>query len=72
MQNVVTPDQNIADFAFALGANRRELFGIAKMDVHPFVESDENAGVLHAPLQANDDRLVEQRIEERAWKIVFC
>ena len=63
VQHVVAANERFANVALALAVD--PLLRVEELQVHVAVEGDECALVLHAPLELDNDRLVNQVDQER-------
>lgn len=59
------PDEGLSDVAATLSID--PLFSVEKLQIHVTIEGNQDAFVLHAPLQLHNHRLVYQVNQERLW-----
>ena len=65
VENIIAADECLANIAFALAID--PLFSVEQLQVHVAVKRNQDAFVLHAPLQLYDDWLVNQVNQEWLW-----
>ena len=65
IEHIIASNQSFSNVATALPI--QPLFSVVELEIHVSIESDEGSLVLHAPLEFDNHRLIDEVDQEGFW-----